>query len=266
MSADRAVRFDAILLLILIATAVLSVVVARSQAREPLGDLLRRRVFALALMLLPAVLLFALSWTFTPVFAGKYVVWSSLGAALALAGAVAVARRPTSVLGITTALVAGALLTCAVVLSGARLAGPPQPGDDFPAAVRELERSAEVGETLVIAQPYAFGGVAYGFAVSAHDGSQALEIVDHAVAGEQPVLDARTISSLAPLRTESAELAASDSRDPAGNDTWVMTIFPITETQLDTVEPGLADCVRGMDFEAPTEQWGALRLYRLGCD
>ena len=191
-----------------------------------------------------------------------------IGAALVLAGAVVLLKRPWTALAVTAGLIALVLLVLSAVVAGIRMVNPPPRGDDFPAAVRTLERSAETGETLVIAQPYAFGGVAYGFAVSAADEAHAAEVADRVVSGSQPMLDVRTITSTDPLRTMDAEAAPSDLTDDTATSpsTWVMTIFPITDEQLETVDPALAECLRSIDFESPTERFGALRLYRLECD
>ena len=267
VSADRAVAVDAITLASFVIAAALSLVVARRLPSADYADASRTRAFAVTLALAPPLILFALSIAITPVFAGKYFIWSAIGAALVLAGAVVLLKETRTAPAVTAGLIALALLMLSTVVAGIRMVDPPPRGDDFPAAVRTLEQSAETGDTFVIAQPYAFGGVAYGFAVSAADDAHAAEVADRVVSGAQPVLDVRTITSTDPLRTTDAEAAPSVlTEDTTPNpSTWVMTIFPITDAQLETVDPAIAGCVRSLDFESPTERFGALRLYRLEC-
>lgn len=263
VSADRAVVVDTVALVVLSVAGALSILAARCARASPQSAVsVRTRVFAATLMLGPPAVLFALSWTVTPVFTGKYFVWSSLGAALLLGGAVALLAPPRRRAGIVAAMMAAALLVLSGGVTGARLLNPPPRGDDFPAAAHALEDSAEIGDTLVIAQPYAFGGVAYGFAVSAGDDAQAREVRERAVSGSQPVLDTRTITGLAPLRTAAATVPPSGN---AASSTWVMTIFPLTEAQIAAVDPALGGCLDTIEFESPTERFGALRLFQLEC-
>ena len=252
-AAPLVLRFDAILPPILIATAVLSSSSPGRKPRNPsatfcdggcsrLPSCGRLRVSRCRLSL--------------RCFAGK-MLGLVLARALALAGAVAVARRPTSVLGITTR--SWRLLTCAVVLSGARLAGPPQPGGS---PVRELEPSAEVGERPIRRNRMPSAGVAYGFAVSAHDGSQALEIVDHARPGRAAApTRGRCPSASPPTRAPSSPPPTPGARPgpPLGHDD-----LPDHRDPARHRRSPVADCVRGMDFEAPTEQSGALRSIASG--
>lgn len=261
VSADRGAALDAVALGALVSMGTLAIV-AVGRARDGSGapDAVRTRAFSFALMLAPPMLLFILSQLITPVFTGKYFIWSSLGAALLLGSALALLARPRRWTGTVAGVVAAVLLMLSATVAGSRLLDPPPRGDDFPAAVRELESSAAVGDGLVVAQPYAFGGVAHGFAVSAGDEDHVAEIAERAVSGTQPVLDMRTITDVTPLRT-----VAAAPRVAASHATWVLTIFPLTRAQLATVDPAMSACLETIDFEAPTERYGALRLFRLEC-
>lgn len=265
VTADRAVAFDAVALALAVSAAALSVVAAsRTEHGEQPGDGVRTRVFSAGLMLAPPLALFALSWAITPVFTGKYVIWSSVGAALLLGGCLSLIARPRTRMGVAAGALATALLVLAASATCVRLVNPPPRGDDFPSAVRVLETSAEVGDTLVIAQPYAFGGVAYGLAVSAGDDDHMAEVTARAISGSQPVLDVRTITSLTPLRSGAEPPPGRDSE--TDEDTWVMTIFPLDESQIMSVGSELGACLETMDFEAPAARYGALRLFHLDCD
>ena len=262
VSAERAVAFDVVTLVILMATSVASIAAARLSGSDA-AEGVRTRAFAITLLLAPPLVLLVFSLAVTPVFAGRYFIWSSVGAALVLGGAAAQIVRPRTPLGSLAASVAAVLLVLSAVTAGIRLANPPARGDNFPAAVRSLARDAERGDMLVIAQPYAFGGVAYGFAVSAGDEAHAVEVAQRAVTGSQPVLDMRTITDVDPFRSETV-LDAPLAAGPLGV-IWVMTIFPITDEQLSTVPGTIGECLEDLDFENPTERYGAVRLFRLDC-
>lgn len=260
VSLEVAVVFDAITLLALLGAATLSILGSIHRRGDTSLSPVISRSFAFALMIVPPVVLFVASWAITPVFSAKYFIWSSIGAALVLGGATALAVRPRNAAGVLAVILSGALLVTSAVSTGIRMSHIPVPADNFPAVVEVLESSGAVGDTVVIAQPYAFGGVAYGFAVSARDDGHAAEVADHAIAGTHPVLDVREITNLDNLRTVPTDPTGAGAR------TWVMTIFPLTDEQLATVDRPLRDCLSKMDFESPIEQFGALRVFDLRCE
>ncbi|MDL9978287.1 hypothetical protein [Microbacterium candidum] len=232
LSPGRAVAFDAVVLAVFLAVGLLTLVRGTRSWRRPL-------LFALALAVAPTALLFAMSVTIRPLLAERYVLWSSIGAALVIGAAVgrlAVEHRLWDVVGACAAIVL-------LIVGGARGAESalyPLRGDDFPAIASDIRSSAQPGDLLVVVQRYEQGGVAYGFAEASGDRGYRREILQTVPDGPLPVLGVRRIESVDPLRT--SPVASKDATDPSRT-MWIVSIWPPTLEDRSGLDPAIAACV-----------------------
>ena len=270
VSIDREVAFDAVALLVLAAmTAAAIAAAARTpsfQNIEPPAPIRASAVararpvaFAAALAFVPWALLLGASWLVTPILATRYIAWSSIGTALAVAAAVRAAQTASKRLAIIAGVLAAIVLAVSIGFAATRPWNVPPRGDDFPAVVELLRSEAVPGDLLVVQQRYYEGGVAYGFATSANDPEHLADVAAHLPGGEQPLLDVRRISSTEPLRS-----VADDQADADGDTVWLVGLLQPVDADLADVDPSLAHCIADME-QAPFERFGALHVYRLDC-
>lgn len=253
LSPGRAVAFDAIVVAAFLAVGLLTLLRAAGRWRRPL-------LFALALAFVPAILLFTVSVAVRPVFSERYVLWSSMGAALVLGAAVGrlrAGRRLPDVIGASAAivlLIIGGTLTVETVLHPLR-------GDDFPAVASDIRSEAHPGDLLVVVQRYEQGGVAYGFAEAAGDVGYRREILRTIPDRPLPVIDVRRIESVSPFRT--APLV-SDTASDRSRTMWIVSIWPPTLEDSSGLEPAIAACLSQATPSTGHLMHGSW-LYRVPC-
>lgn len=245
VATDRAVLFDAVLLVALVVMFALVVAVTARTGGPGRWDRLRPVLFSATLLGAPWFVLSIGSWTLSPMLTDRYVLWSAAGAALSIGAGVHVwrsARTPASIVAGVLAVALFALSATFSVEGMARL--EPRPGV-LDRVAGELQRHAEPGDRLALVQRYWEGGIAAEFAAAADDEGYADEVVARLPDRGQPLVDPRRIVSVDLLRTEPEPGA------PAAEDVvWLLTIHPLTEADLEGLEPSLAECLTG----TPTEK------------
>lgn len=244
VATDRAVLLDAALLAAVIVMLALVVTVTARSAGSSRWERLRPVLFSAALLGAPWLVLALGSWAVSPMLTDRYVLWSAAGAALSIGAGVHAWTSSRAPASIAAGVLAVALLALSATFSVERMVRlEPHPGV-LDRVVGELQRDAERGDRLAVVQRYWEGGIAAEFAAAADDEAYADEVVARLPDRGQPLVDSRRIVSVEPLRTEPEPDVAS-----AGDVVWLLTIHPVTDADLDGLEPSLAECLSG----TPTE-------------
>ncbi|WP_136709993.1 hypothetical protein [Agromyces sp. H66] len=263
---DRAVVFDAILLAVLLAVLLLALLVtSRSGDRHVAGadrgpwERSKPVLFSGALLVAPWLVLAIGSWLVAPMLTDRYVLWSAAGAAFVIGAGVHVWTRSRTPAAITAGILSVALLAASAVLSLERAARLEPHAGALERVVGELRADARPGDRVALVQRYWEGGVAMEFAAAAEDASYAAEVIARLPDGDQPFVEMRRIASVDPLRTESDAIAPD-----TGDVVWLLTIFPLTDEDLDTIDPRLAACLADLSPEQ-TKEIDAFHLTRVVC-
>lgn len=256
-SAYRAVIWDAVGLLVLLAGAVAAfIAIRRTTEAADRGALLRPVVFAAVLGFAAPAALLLVSWVAIPVFTARYLTWVSLGGALLVAAAVSAAtlRRPSSILaGVCAAI----LLVGSAIVAGQQFIRPPGFYDDVPSLLSRLDASAEPGDALAVIQRNTHSGVAYSLARTAKDQSWADDVRERLPSSSQPGVDVRSIAGTHPLALQ--DVSASGS---TGGTVWIVSLDAPSQGEI----AGIADALGCLPsaVEDP-EFFGGMRLYEARC-
>lgn len=216
-------------------------------------------IYSAMLSLAPALILLAASWLVTPLFVGRYLVWSAVGCALILAaGAARSLRSRSRVVAVASAVLVAILLISSLTSTLLGVSQGQASIDEATAVSSALQEDADVGDIVIVGQMYAEGGLAYSLAVAAEDTAYRDEILANVLAGPLPDFTARVVTSTTPLRTvPSLEAEALGTM-------WVISSWPPSEQQPVGLNAPLSACVSALE---PTEfePHGGLRLYRGTC-
>lgn len=269
VTTGRRVALDAVLLAVLFAVTLLVLVLGGRSATpdidaDGLGegrwDHRRPVVFSCALLLAPWLVLAVGSWLITPMLISRYLVWSVAGAAFLIGAGLHVWVR----LRTPAATVAGVASVALLAVSGVLALERAVRDESRPGALEQvsdhLAGAAEPGDRIALVQHYWEGGVASEFAAAADDASYASEVIARLPRGGQPFMEVRRIVSVDPLRTELDQTAPA-----AGDVVWLLTISPVTDEDLETLDPQLADCLDDLAHERAVEI-DAFDLTRVTCD
>lgn len=260
--------FHVALLAMLFAVLVLAAI-ATAPARKPVdGDVLgsvgwnraRPVLFSGVLFVGPWLVLAIGSWLVSPMLIDRYVIWSAAGAALVIGAGVHVGTRVRTPVSLIAAVLSVALLVVSAGLSVQQTTRLHPQAGDLDRVVEVLGAQARPGDRIALVQRYWEGGVATEFATALDDESYAAAVISRLPAGGQPFVEQRRVSSVEPLRTESDSVAPV-----AGDVVWLLTIIPLTDEDLDSIDdPRLAACLADVP-PVPTERVGGHRLTRVVC-
>ena len=143
VSIDREVAFDAVALLVLAAMSAAAIAAAARtpsfQNIEPPAPIRASAVararpvaFAAALAFVPWALLLGASWLVTPILATRYIAWSSIGTALAVAAAVRATQTASKRLAIIAGVLAAIVLAVSIGFAATRPLERPAPRRRLP--------------------------------------------------------------------------------------------------------------------------------------
>lgn len=268
VATGRAVVFDAVLLAVLVAVLVLALfVTARSResaadesgSRHGRWDAARPVLFSGALLVAPWLLLSIGSWLVAPMLTDRYVVWSVAGGAFVIGAGVHVWARLRTPASIAAGILSVALLVVSSGLALERIVRLEPHAGALERVVERLRSEAEPGDRIALVQRYWEGGVASEFAAASRDASYAAEVIARLPDDGQPFIEVRRVASVDPLRTVPASAAPAD-----GDVVWLLTIFPLTDDDLEAIDPRLAECLHDVP-PLETEEIDAFHLTRVAC-
>jgi hypothetical protein len=250
---------------VVVASAVLAAIRSWRAPRDgsqPVPPGLVRIAFAVALLIVPWLLLLLASWVVVPVLTTHYLDPSTVAVALLLAaGSAALSDLVRSRQPSRFAPVAGA--TAVVVLS-VLLLGPTTRAvtfrstfqDDFRGLADTLTTRAKAGDGLAVVQKFSQTGLAVGVAHATGDEAYLHTLLRRLPVGAQPLVDERLINGVRPWHTAAlAGAAATPSR------MWVIATGGLTAPDVAAMLK-----LRGCHIDpGATQQFGELELSRLGC-
>lgn len=153
-------------------------------------------VLAVALLVVPAAALLAISVLVQPAFVPRYLLVAPLGAGLLLAGAVQAVRTDW----VPAAAVLAALLIVSVQATVLRAQFSAATPDEYPSLTRRIATLVQPGDTLVLGQNFNAEGAAIGVAYYLPDDRLVRVALHRLPTGSQELLVAQVLST-APWRT-----------------------------------------------------------------
>ena len=216
-------------------------------------------LFSGVILVVPWTILVIGSWVMTPMLRERYLIWSAAGAAFVVGAGVHVWVRFGSAVSVTAGILAIALLGPSSAFSIWRIAHLQPAMGDMEQVVDRLRDEAAADDRIAVVQRYWEGGVRRELAAALDDESYTAEVIERLPAGAQPLVEVRRITSADPMRTE------PDSGVPrAGDVIWLVRRAPLTDEELEGIDPRVAACLRDV-ASGSEEQIGGYFLTRTVC-